>query len=436
MAKVEILMPQMGESIIEATVLEWLKKVGEEVNQEESLLEVATDKVDTEVPSPYEGIIKELLVEKGEIIEIGKPIAIIETYEEEANGAEASEFDRQAEVEQNEAEAGVNINGQEKIVATDDRFYSPLVKNIAKAEKISGEELATIAGSGLNNRVTKKDIIAYLDQRKQKDKDSLFKPAGTENYKVSSTATNNLSIPPVTIDEKDEIIEMNRMRKIIADRMLASRRVSAHVSSFVEADVTGLMSWRVKVKEEFQRKEKEKLTLTPIFIEAVVKAIKDFPMVNVSVDGYKIIKRKAINVGMAVALEDGNLIVPVIHDADQLSLVGLAAKVNDMARRARENKLKPEELSGGTYTITNIGTFGNIAGTPIILQPQVAILALGAVQKKASVIETKYGDMLGIRQKMILSHSYDHRVIDGSLGGLFVKRVADYLEDFDEERKW
>jgi len=435
MAKVEILMPQMGESIIEATVLEWLKKVGDEVSQEESLLEVATDKVDTEVPSPYEGVLKKLLVEKGDIIEIGKPIAIIETYEEEHEGVNGQENGIAIEDEP-ETISEKLPNGQETLIATDERFYSPLVKNIAKAEKISSQELTTISGSGMNNRVTKKDILAYLDQRKQKDKDALFKPAGTENYKVSSTATNNLSIPPVTIDEKDEIVEMNRMRKIIADRMLASRRVSAHVSSFVEADVTGLMAWRGKVKEEFQRKEKEKLTLTPIFIEAVVKAIKDYPMVNVSVDGYKIIKRKAINIGMAVALEDGNLIVPVIHDADQLSLVGLAAKVNDMALRARVNKLKPEELSGGTYTITNIGTFGNIAGTPIILQPQVAILALGAVQKKASVIETKYGDMLGIRQKMILSHSYDHRVIDGSLGGLFVKRVADYLEDFDEDRKW
>lgn len=435
MAKVEILMPQMGESIIEATVLEWLKKVGDEVSQEESLLEVATDKVDTEVPSPYEGVLKELLVEKGDIIEIGKPIAVIETYEEEPESSNG--HDNGYAVSNEPEPVGEKLpNGQETLVTADERFYSPLVKNIAKAEKISGQELAGIPGSGLNNRVTKKDIMAYLDQRKQKEKDSLFKPAGTENYKVSSTATNNLSIPPVTMDEKDEIVEMDRMRKLIADRMLASRRISAHVSSFVEADVTGLMSWRDKVKEEFRRKEKEKLTLTPIFIEAVVKAIKDYPMVNVSVDGYRIIKRKAINVGMAVALEDGNLIVPVIHDADQLSLVGLAAKVNDMARRARENKLKPEELSGGTYTITNIGTFGNIAGTPIILQPQVAILALGAVQKKASVIETKYGDMLGIRQKMILSHSYDHRVIDGSLGGLFVKRVADYLEDFDEERKW
>jgi len=436
MAKVEILMPQMGESIIEATVLAWLKKVGDEVSQEESLLEVATDKVDTEVPSPYEGILKELLVEKGEIIEIGKPIAVIETYAEEIDGVSPDEDQTESQSEKTEVPTSEIINGQQAVGTADERFYSPLVKNIAKTEKITAQELSSIKGTGMNSRVTKKDIIGYLDQREQKDKDSLFKPSGTENYKVSSTATNNLSIPPVTIDEKDEIIEMNRMRKIIADRMLASRRVSAHVSSFVEADVTGLMSWREKVKEEFQRKEKEKLTLTPIFIEAVVKAIKDFPMVNVSVDGYKIIKRKAINVGMAVALEDGNLIVPVIHDADQLSLVGLAAKVNDVARRARENKLKPEELSHGTYTITNIGTFGNIAGTPIILQPQVAILALGSVQKKASVIETKYGDMLGIRQKMILSHSYDHRVIDGSLGGLFVKRVADYLEDFDEERKW
>ena len=426
MALVEIIMPQMGESIMEATVLGWLKNIGDKVEQEESLLEVATDKVDTDVPSPYEGVLKEILVKEGDVIQIGNPIAVIETNQVD------KEIEAAAEKEEQEAEdisalyepeseraSAKNIKNDKKSVS--ERFYSPLVKNIARQEKIPIEELDQIEGTGKESRVTKKDILAYVEERKQQARQA---PVMAE-FKI---------VPPVVAEDNDEIIEMDRMRKIIADRMLASRRISAHVTSFVEADVTGIISWRKKVMADFERKEKEKLTLTPIFIEAVVQALRDFPMVNVSVDGYKIIKRGSINIGMAVALPGGNLIVPVIRNADQLSLVGLAKKVNDYGRRARANQLKPEELTGGTYTITNIGTFGNISGTPIILQPQVGILALGAVVKKPAVIETSYGDMIGIRQKMILAHSYDHRVIDGSLGGIFVKRVAEYLEKFDEER--
>ena len=422
MALKEIIMPSMGESVMEATVLGWLKEIGDTVSQDESLFEIATDKVDTEVPSPLGGILKEILAKKGDIIQVGKPVAIIDVE----GGVEDIKPLKQVsspQVNSHTPEVETPQEPKEKINLR--RYYSPLVKNIAKAEKISNDDLEQIPGSGKNSRVTKNDILAYIERKKA----TVTNPVDSSSI---AYFTNNI---PVRIDPGDEIIEMDRMRRIIAERMAASVRISPHVTSFVEADLTNVMKWREKIKHEYLKKEGEKFTLTPIFIEAIVKSIKDFPMVNVSIDGYKIIKKKSINIGVAVALPDGNLIVPVIHNADQLSLMGLAKKVNDYAERARMNKLKPEELSGGTYTITNIGTFGNIAGTPIILQPQVAIMAFGIAKKKPTVIETPHGDTIGIRQKMIMAHSYDHRIVDGALGGLFAKRVSEYLESFDISRK-
>jgi 2-oxoglutarate dehydrogenase E2 component (dihydrolipoamide succinyltransferase) len=431
MAFKEILMPSMGESVMEATVLGWLKEIGDKIDQDESLLEVATDKVDTEVPSPIGGILKKKLAKEGDVVQVGKPLAIIEV----GNGQEV--FRHTEEVAINKDVDTLNTVPRPQVAKENTsefhhaektrlrRYYSPLVKNIAHKEHISSVELEQIPGSGKDNRVTKNDILAFLERKKTVK----INPDDTSHIAYFS---NNI---PVRIDPGDEIIEMDRMRRMIAERMISSVRISPHVTSFVETDLTNAISWREKIKNEFLKREGEKFTLTPIFIEAIVKAIKDYPMVNVSIDGYKIIKKKSINIGVAVALPDGNLIVPVIHNADQLSLMGLAKKVNDYAVRARQNKLKPEELSGGTYTITNIGTFGNIAGTPIILQPQVAIMAFGIAKKKPTVIETPYGDTIGIRHKMIMAHSYDHRVVDGALGGLFAKKVGEYLESFDIKRK-
>lgn len=428
MAQVELTMPKMGESIMEATVLAWLKKPGEVIEQDESILEVATDKVDTEVPSIYAGVLKEILVKEGETIKVGSPIAILES---EGDPARDGEPDSQVQLE------GISEPAESFPVADDSgnggthvltfksasRFYSPLVKNIARQENISVEELETLTGSGSEGRITKKDILEYIKNRKPIEAVQAPGPASQPLSKI--TAVNGVG---------DEIIQMDRMRKMIAERMVESKRTAPHVTSFVEADVTNLVLWRNKAKGEFQKLEGDVLTLTPIFIEAVVLAIKDYPMINISVDGDKIIKRRAINIGMAVALPTGNLIVPVIKDADQYNLKGLIKIVNDLAKRARENKLKPDELTGGTFTVSNVGSFGNVMGTPIILQPQVGIIALGAVQKKPAVIETPYGDAIGIRHKMFLSHSYDHRVVDGALGGMMVRRVADYLEKFDINR--
>lgn len=431
MALVEIIMPPMGESIMEATVLSWLKEVGDPIGEDESFLEIATDKVDTEVPSPVAGVLMKKLAQVGEVVQVGSAVAIIDDGKggdfQSTNGGKKSQPAQGITVEhdQDKEETAENqplAERSPKPVAM--RFYSPLVKSIAKEEKIPIEELDQVPATGKDNRVTKNDILAYLERKKSK--------SGLQDNAYISYFSNNI---PVRIDPGDEVIEMDRMRRMIADRMTASVRISPHVTSFVEADLTNVVSWREKIKNEFLRREGEKFTLTPIFIEAVVRAIKDFPMVNVSIDGYKIIKKKAINIGVAVALDDGNLIVPVIQNADQLSLMGLSKKVNDYAIRARQNKLKPEELTGGTYTITNIGTFGNVAGTPIILQPQVAIMAFGAAKKKPVVIETSYGDTIGIRQRMIMAHSYDHRIVDGALGGLFAKKVAEYLENFDTKRK-
>ena len=421
MATIEMVMPQMGESIIEGTILSWLKKEGDTIEQDESVLEVATDKVDTEVPAPHGGILKQILAKEGEVIAVGAPIAIIETDKEVEESPEAGV----PYVPQQEPDTVlVDIPAKDvkapappvaEVGAEDHRFYSPLVKNIAKEEGVSASEMAAIPGTGKDGRVTKQDMLNYLENR-----------AGMRIPQPDAASGAGPSM-----GAEDEIVEMDRMRSMIAQRMLDSKRVSAHVTSFVEADVTNLVLWREKNKEKYKQKEGEPLTYTPFFVQAIAKAIKDFPMINVSVDGSRIIVKKEINIGVAVALPTGNLIVPVVKKADQLNLVGLSKKINDMAARARVNKLTADEVQGGTYTLSNVGVFGNVMGTPIIVQPQVAILAVGTITKKPAVIETPTGDVIGIRHKMFLSHSYDHRVVDGALGGMFVKRVAEYLEAFD-----
>ncbi len=428
MALVELIMPKMGESIMEATILSWLKKPGDKIEQDESVLEVATDKVDTEVPSTHGGILKEILAKQGEVVKVGKAIAIISTEgDEDKTSAAPAKETNVVETKSADKPSAVQVvsNGSPALVAADfktaSRFYSPLVKNIAKEESIPVSELESISGSGANGRVTKKDILTHVQNRKL---------GQTISFQQKSSAP----LVPASISAGDEIIQMDRMRKMIAERMVDSKRTAPHVTSFVEADVTNIVFWRNKMKNEFQKREGDSLTFTPIFIEAVVLAIKDFPMINIQVDGDRIIKKKDINIGMAVALPSGNLIVPVIKNADQYNITGLAKVVNDLAKRARENKLKPDELAGGTFTISNVGSFGNVMGTPIIVQPQVGIIAVGAIQKKPAVIETPYGDAIAIRHKMFLSHSYDHRVVDGSLGGSMVRRVADYLEKFDITR--
>jgi len=437
MALVEMIMPKMGESIMEATILEWLKKEGDVVEADESVLEVATDKVDTEVPATHGGILKEILAQEGEVVEVGKPIAIISTDSEEvietttpkASTAKIEDIEPVLDSVDGPISAEpLKSNGSPSgSAASGNRFYSPLVKSIARQENIALTVLETIPGSGKEGRVTKRDIIAYIETHPATPVSPVIEPVAPLVTSIVPTP----SPEPTPVGGEDEIIEMDRMRKIIAERMVESKRTSAHVTSFVEADVTDLVIWRNKVKDEFKKREGENITFTPIFIDAVIKAIKDYPMINISVDGNKIIKKKAINIGMAVALPSGNLIVPVIKNADQLNLLGLTKRVNDLALRARENKLNPDDLEGGTFTISNVGSFGNVMGTPIIVQPQVGILATGSIAKKPSVIETLKGDTIGIRHKMFLSHSYDHRVVDGALGGMFVRKVADYLENFD-----
>ncbi len=424
MAKVEMVMPKMGESIMEGTILSWLKKEGEKIEQDESVLEVATDKVDTEVPAVHSGVLLEILAREGDVVEVGKPIALIETAEEttgvdnspqESNAKKVSKKDESLEnaPEYTSLILG-SVSNKAKEKMHEQRFYSPLVLSIAKEEKISNEELSSIHGTGKDGRVTKNDVLSYLEKRKTGDLEEL---------------------PPPTASPAmgDEIIEMDRMRKMISQRMLDSKNISAHVTSFVETDLTNIVLWRNKIKDAYRKKEGESITFTPFFVQAIAKALKEFPMINISVDGDKIIKKKDINIGIAVALSDGNLIVPVIKRADEYNLSGLSKKINDLALRARNQKLNADELKGGTYTLSNIGSFGNIMGTPIIVQPQVAILAVGTITKKPSVVETPSGDMIAIRHKLILSHSYDHRVVDGALGGMFVKKVSDHLEDFDPE---
>lgn len=425
----------MGESIIEATLLKWLKKPGDQIKKDESVLEVATDKVDTEVPSTVSGTLSQVLFKEGDVVAIGKTIALIET---ESTGVAQTPLTTPIAPVQHPAEeqtTSAPIIEENKLVVEGDRFYSPLVMNIAKQEKIALSELEKIPGSGREGRVTKNDILEYIERLKQA-------PAQPVEDLKESTPTTQRNEEPQTVAHKPtvslngvkEIIEMDRMRKLIADRMVDSKRISPHVTSFVEADVTNLVMWRNKMKKEYMEKEGDALTLTPIFIEALAKTLKDFPLVNASVDGDKILVKKDINIGMAVALPTGNLIVPVIKNADQLNMVGLTKRVNDIVKRARVNQLTPDEVTGGTYSMSNVGTFGNLMGTPIIVQPQIAIMAFGVVQKKPAVIETPEGDSIGIRHMMFLSHSYDHRVVDGALGGMFVRRVADYLEQFDVSR--
>lgn len=421
-------MPKMGESVMEGTVLAWLKSVGDSVEEDESLLEVATDKVDTDIPSTHAGRLKEILAQEGDVIQVGKPIAVIEIDGDQKSTAPVEATPQPSAVEAASTlltEAIAEHSSQSESIpvsSTSGKFYSPLVRNIAKEENISLSELENIVGSGKEGRVTKNDILNFLKTKKS------AAPISTGSNGNSRPA---IAAVPAVISGEDEIIQMDRMRKMIAERMVSSKAISPHVTSFVEADVSEMVKWRNKMKHVFKEREGQSLTFTPIMIDAVVKAIKDYPMINIQVDGDKIIRKVAINIGVAVALPTGNLIVPVIHNADQMNILGLTKKVNDLAKRARENKLKPDELAGGTYTISNVGSFGNVMGTPIIMQPQVGILALGAIQKKPAVVETPQGDFIGIRHKMFLSHSYDHRVVDGALGGMFVRRVADYLEKFD-----
>jgi len=488
-------MPKMGESIMEGTVLKWLKQVGDAIEQDESVLEVATDKVDTEVPALHAGILAEILVQEGEVVAVGAPIARIETA---ANASAPSPLEENNDLE--EASANPPVADPDNIPplptappgpadvpylpspgspmgvpapaapTTDEhpvqagRFYSPLVLSIAREEGVSMSDLERLPGTGQEGRVTKKDILDYVADGKKPlvptatatapaptpapeapapsapaaeapappaPAASPSSPEPTPQPAAKPQAPSPAAKPAPSVSGNQELVEMDRMRKMIAQRMVDSKRISPHVTSFVEADVTELVHWRNKHKDAYKKRTGENLTFTPLFVWAVARAIQDFPAINVSVDGDYIIKKRDINVGVAVALPSGNLIVPVIHNADQLNLNGLTKKVNDLANRARQNKLTPADLEGGTYTLSNVGSFGNVMGTPIIMQPQVAIMAVGAIKKKPAVIETPQGDLIGVRHFMFLSHSYDHRVVDGSLGGLFVRKVGDYLEQFD-----
>ena len=437
MAEYKLLLPSMGEGVMEATVIEWLFKEGDFVAEDDSVVEIATDKVDSDVPTPVSGKIVKILVEKDEVAKVGEPIAILEIQGEET-------ADAQPEVDKKEEETKEEIVEDKVVDLLEEPFkivpvsmavsiegmnLSPLVRSIIQEENITEEELKSIQGRGLEGRITKEDILEYVSNRGNVK--PAQQPKAAESNASSAPKPVQASAPAVTANEGDEIIQMDRMRKIIAENMLLSKQISPHVSSFIETDVTNIVKWRAKNKSSFEKREGEKLTYMPIFVRAVVKAIQDFPMINISVDGDKIIKRKNINIGIATALPDGNLIVPVIKNADQLSLSGLAKAINALVDKARNKKLSPQDIQGATYTISNIGTFGNLMGTPIIPQPQVAILAIGAIVKKPAVLETPQGDVIAIRQKMFMSHSYDHRVVDGSLGGLFLKRVNDYLEEFD-----
>lgn len=437
MAAYELIMPKMGESITEATILKWVKKEGDTIKTDEAVLEIATDKVDSEVPSPVAGTLTRMFYNEGDVVAVGKPVAIIETDTPTQTLPKAEGFNTPAE----KAIATPTLSATKTVSAptpppVGDRFYSPLVLNIARQEGISMSELESLPGTGTNGRVTKKDILEHVEKRHLAPAQQIVQPvvqAPVVNTEAPKQETQVVAAK--SYSRNVEIIEMDRMRRLIADNMVKSKHTSAHVTSFVEADVTNIVLWRNKMKKKFQDMYGENLTFTPIFIEAVVKALRDFPMVNSSIDGNNIIVKKDLNIGMAAALPSGNLIVPVIKNADLLNIVGIAKKVNDLADRARKGKLKPDEIEGGTFTLSNVGTFGNVMGTPIIMQPQVAILAVGAIKKKPVVIETSDGDVIGIRHMMFLSHSYDHRIVDGALGGSFVRRVADYLEKWDWSRE-
>jgi len=436
---VQLIMPKMGESVAEATILKWLKNEGDSIDADEPVLEIATDKVDSEVPSPAAGILQKKMFAEGQVVKVGEVIALIAAKNEAAAPSQPAAAPTPAVTS---AVANGAVKAPEPVQASltpavslgktspSGKFLSPLVRTIARQEGISAGELESLKGSGMNDRITKQDILNYVGQRGKPGAQQAAVPAS----KAMAPAP-VIHAPAVSVGGGDEIVEMDRMRKLIAEHMVMSKHTSPHVTSYVEADVTNMVKWRDRVKGPFEKREKEKLTFTPLFIEALVKAIKDFPMINISVDGTRIIVRKNINIGMATALPTGNLIVPVIKNADTLSLLGITKAVNDLANRARNNKLSPDDIQGGTYTLTNVGSFGNVMGTPIINQPQVAIMAVGAIRKKPAVIETSEGDFIGIRHMMFLSHAYDHRVVDGALGGSFVRRVADYLEQFDPQRE-
>jgi 2-oxoglutarate dehydrogenase E2 component (dihydrolipoamide succinyltransferase) len=432
MAVFEIIMPKLGESIIEATITKWLKQEGDTIDEEDPIVEIATDKVDSEIPSPVDGVIKKLNFQEGDVVPVGAVIALVNMDGDDDDDVKMEEAKQEEEtpapVEAKETTADATPAPAEAaapsaVQATDDRFYSPLVKNIARTENIPPEELSSIPGSGKDSRVTKKDILTYVEDRKA--------------CRVAAPApgpAQAITPPAVTTSAGDEVIEMDRMRRLIADHMVMSKHTSPHVTMFHEVDMTPIVTWRNRIKDEFQKREGEKLTFTPIFMEAAARVLRELPLVNASVDGYKVIKRKQVNIGMATALPSGNLIVPVIKNADQKNLAGLAHDVNDLANRARNNKLNPDEIQGGTFTITNFGQFGNMTGAPIINQPQVAILGVGTITKQVAVIEGPDGDTIGIRHKMILSLAFDHRIVDGALGGMFLQKVADYLENFDTNR--
>lgn len=441
MSLYELVLPKMGESVAEATIIKWVKQAGDSIEIDESVLEIATDKVDSEVPSPVSGKLVKVLFKEDDVVQVGAVIALIETD----SSIEVAKIIPQESIKEN-----INVQVEEMVQApfvpepvqqksqndskpldftSSERFYSPLVKSMAAEEGISIQELNSIAGTGSEGRVTKQDVLDFIQKSKL---NGGYVAAKQTNVTVATEIPTPKFV--ASVSGGDEIIEMDRMRKLIADHMVMSKQTSAHVTSFVEADVTNLVKWRERVKSSFEKREGEKITFTPIFIEAVAKAIKDLPMINISVNGTQIIKKRDINIGMAAALPSGNLIVPVIKNADQLNLFGITKAVNDLANRARQSKLKPDETQGGTFTLTNVGTFGNVMGTPIINQPQVAVLAVGAIKKKPAVIETEHGDVIAIRHMMFLSLSYDHRVVDGSLGGSFVRRVADYLENWDINR--
>ncbi len=427
MAQFDLIMPKMGESVAEATIIKWLKQPGDSIELDEPVLEIATDKVDSEIPSPVAGILEKILFQEGETILVNAVIAHIKTSAESGSTPSAPVVSAPATVSNSAIAVSESIvETEEDYRSASGRFYSPLVRNIAKEEHISMEELELLVGTGKDGRVTKNDILAYLPLRKNGTAPAQAKPAAS-----SASPAPRPSAPAISVSGGDEIIEMDRMRKLIADHMVMSKAVSPHVTSFIEVDMTNIVQWRDKVKSAFEKREGEKITFTPIIIEAVARAIKDFPMINVSVDGNTIIKRKNINIGMATALPSGNLIVPVIKNADIMNLVGITKSVNSLANRARANKLSPDDIAGGTFTVTNVGSFGNVMGTPIINQPQVAIMAVGVIKKKPAVLETPQGDVIAIRHLMFCSLSYDHRVVDGSLGGSFLRRVGDYLESFD-----
>lgn len=451
MSQIDILLPKMGESVAEATIIKWLKNEGDRVEADEPIVEIATDKVDSEVPAPEAGILLKRLVNDGDVVKVGQPIAQIGSAAgAPANAPSAAAANGAPKAAPVPAPAPATspvaasvAGGPVERTGPSGKFYSPLVRNIAQNEGVSLQELESIAGSGQGGRVTKKDILDYLPSRGSAP---AVPTAATASAPATTSPSAPTTAPPATKSEPqapkvlpgegDELIEMDRMRKLIADHMVMSKRTSPHVTSFVEADVTNLVLWREKVKKAFEQREGEKITFTPIFLMAIVQAIKEMPMINVQVDGYNIIKKKDINIGMAAALPSGNLIVPVIKNADLLNLVGITKKVNDLAARARAGKLQLDEIQGGTYTMTNVGTFGNVLGTPVINQPQVAIMATGAIRKKPAVIETPQGDVIGIRHMMFLSHSYDHRVVDGALGGRFVRRVADILEGWSIDQSF